>query len=128
MTRERCLRCPCPVRRHSPIGCLTAGCRCARQYDGSGITPLRVLAAAVAVLALASLGGCSNAAGARQALQAQGFTSIQTTGWAMFGCSEDDSTCTGFKATGATGAKVRGVVGCGRFFKGCTVRITGVGQ
>jgi hypothetical protein len=90
---------------------------------------LRGIAAAIVVTALLCLaGGCSNSSGAREALEAQGFRDIETTGWAMFGCSDSDGTCTGFHAVGPTGARVRGVVGCGYVFKGCTVRVTGAAK
>lgn len=54
----------------------------------------------------------------------QGFTDIEITGYAWSGCSDSDSTCTGFTATGPTGRWVSGQVGCGYTAcgKSCTVR------
>ena len=68
------------------------------------------------------LSACSDSDVARSALLGQGFTDIEITGWAPLGCSDSDGTCTGFVALGPTGRRVSGVVGCGYFFKGCTVR------
>lgn len=76
----------------------------------------------VALLAL-SLLGCSDPEAAKSALLDEGFTNVEITGW-EFGCSKDDTTCTGFRAIGPTGRHVTGVVGCGIMLKGCTVRIT----
>lgn len=67
--------------------------------------------------------GCSNDTATRRALLESGFTDIVTTGWAFGGCSDSDGTCTGFRATGPSGIRVEGYVGCGYFFKGCTVRV-----
>lgn len=64
---------------------------------------------------------CSSPAAATNALRGAGYTNIEITGW-DFGCSDSDTTCTGFVATGPTGVRVRGVVGCGVVVKGCTIR------
>ncbi len=77
----------------------------------------------VLALLLGGVSGCSDEDAARSALLDEGFKDIQITGW-EFGCAKDDGTCTGFHATGPTGRRVTGVVGCGYVFKGCTVRIT----
>ena len=50
-----------------------------------------------------------------------GFTDVKIGGYSPFGCSESDDTCTEFTAKRGDRA-VRGVVGCGYLFKGCTVR------
>jgi len=63
-----------------------------------------------------------------EALAASGFTSIKTTGWEWGACSDSDSTCTGAVATGPTGQRVKVAVGCGFWFKGCTVRILGAAR
>jgi hypothetical protein len=66
--------------------------------------------------------GCTNESSARDALEAQGFSDIEFTGYSPTRCSGDDGTCTGFTATGPSGRRVRGAVGCGYACKGCTVR------
>jgi hypothetical protein len=65
---------------------------------------------------------CSDNDGARNVLQGAGYTDINTTGYKWFGCGEKDSYHTGFTAKGPTGVRVNGVVCCGMFFKGCTIR------
>ena len=60
---------------------------------------------------------------AEQALTAQGFTDIQTTGYAgPFACSKDDFYSTGFIATNPQGQRVKGVACSGFFFKSTTIR------
>lgn len=73
-------------------------------------------------LTLLFLVGCTDSSGAKRILEAQGFTNIETTGYALTGCSDDDQYQTGFKAKGATGKTVEGVVCCGLVWKNCTVR------
>lgn len=67
--------------------------------------------------------GCTNESNTINTLQDEGYTKIQTTGYAYWGCGHDDLYSTGFTATGPTGRHVIGVVCCG-YTKGCTVRIT----
>jgi len=57
----------------------------------------------------------------RQALEAQGFTQINMTGYSMFSCSDDDTFSTGFIATNPNGNRVTGTVCCG-WVKDCTIR------
>lgn len=85
--------------------------------------PLLVACCFVGLLLCALVLGCSDATATRRALAESGFKDVITTGWAMFGCSDSDGTCTGFIATGPTGVRVEGYVGCGYFFKGCTLRL-----
>lgn len=62
---------------------------------------------------------------AARALEGQGFTNIQLTGYSWFSCGKDDATCTGFVATGPSGNTVTGAVGCSYDIgcgKGCTIR------
>ncbi len=73
------------------------------------------------VIALA-FAGCTNESGARHALEAAGYHNIEIRGY-EFSCSKDDDTCTGFTAIGPTGVHVKGAVGCGYLFKGCTIRV-----
>lgn len=75
----------------------------------------------LAVLAL-SVSACSNGNDARKALEAQGFTEIETTGWSAFACSEDDFYSTGFVATNPYGKRVNGTVCSGLLFKNATIR------
>ena len=78
--------------------------------------------ALIAILAL-PLTACSNASDATKALTAQGFTDIQTTGYAgPFACSKDDFYSTGFIATNPQGQRVKGVACSGFFFKSTTIR------
>ena len=80
-----------------------------------------LLTCAIVVLALSS--SCTNDDGAQEALEGAGYTNVKLTGFS-FGCAKDDATCTGFTATGPTGRPIRGAVGCGYLFKGCTIRTT----
>ncbi len=71
--------------------------------------------------ALAVLLSCTDESGARQALEGAGFTGIKLGGYSAWKCN--DSTCTAFEATGPTGKRVSGAVGCGLGCgKGCTIR------
>lgn len=74
---------------------------------------------AIAVLALS---GCSDAKTARHALDAEGYTDIEITGWSPFSCSDDDTFSTGFVATNSKGKRVRGTVCSGILFKNATIR------
>lgn len=70
------------------------------------------------------LSGCTDDSATRKALKNMGFKDIETHGHAWFSCSKDDGTCTKFSATNQNGRKVSGAVGCGYFFKNCTVRFS----
>lgn len=65
---------------------------------------------------------CSDEDASRRTLKAAGFTDIQITGWEPWGCGEDDTFTTGFRAKNPKGAPVSGVVCCGMMGKGCTIR------
>lgn len=65
---------------------------------------------------------CSDEDAARRTLLDAGYSDVRTTGWAMLGCGEDDSTSTGFVAKNPKGRRVEGVVCCGFWGKGCTIR------
>ena len=65
---------------------------------------------------------CTNAGAALEALESQGMTDIQITGWAPLSCSQQDFSSTGFKAVNPNGKAVKGVVCCGLVFKSCTIR------
>lgn len=77
------------------------------------------IAAMLAVSVL--LAGCSDHSAARRALEAQGYTDIEITGYKMFGCGRDDTFRTGFRAVSQAGVLVEGVV-CSDWYKGATVR------
>lgn len=71
---------------------------------------------------------CTNEERAEKTLRAEGYTSIELTGYEWNECSDSDSTCTGFQAMSPAHMLVSGSVGCGREFggcntKGCTVRL-----
>lgn len=75
------------------------------------------------VLAVAALlGACTDEAATIRAVEAQGFTDVETTGWAPWSCSDDDFFETGFTATNPAGQRVSGAVCCGFIVKSCTVR------
>lgn len=80
---------------------------------------------ALLFVALIAMGSCTDEDGTREALEAEGFSKIELTGYSMWSCGKDDGTCTGFVATGPTGKRVSGAVGCGFWScsKNCTVRI-----
>ncbi len=65
---------------------------------------------------------CTDESGARKALNAQGFSDIEITGWDALSCGKDDTSSTGFRAKNVKGERVEGVVCCGLLFKNCTVR------
>jgi len=73
------------------------------------------------LLVLAVLSACSSSGDAQKALEAQGFTDIQTHGHAFFGCSDSDDFATKFEAINPKGQHVSGVV-CSGWTKGATIR------
>ena len=75
-----------------------------------------------ALIALLMLVACTRDNTAIRAVEAQGMTDVHTTGYRVFGCSEDDDFHTGFEAKDSRGRKVTGVV-CSGWLKGATVRI-----
>ena len=67
---------------------------------------------------------CTDNASTRNLLQDQGYTNVQTTGYALGGCGKGDQYHTTFTATSPSGTGVSGIV-CGGFrrgSKGSTVR------
>ena len=69
----------------------------------------------------AALSACSDSDGAERALRNLGFTEIETFGWTMWGCGDEDMFKTKFRAKSPTGETVGGAV-CSGWFKGSTVR------
>lgn len=68
-----------------------------------------------------ALAGCTDPSAATRAVEAQGLTDVETTGWRMFGCGRGDRYHTGFRATNIRGQQVTGVA-CGGLLKATTVR------
>ena len=64
---------------------------------------------------------CYDDSRSRQALDNAGFTDIVITGYEPFGCGDDDTFSTGFKAKNSKGTDVEGIVCCG-VVKACTIR------
>ena len=67
-------------------------------------------------------GGCTNEDGAKTFLEKQGYTNVEMTGHCWFGCSDDDSVSTGFKATNMNGVTITGCVCEGMIGKNKTIR------
>lgn len=65
---------------------------------------------------------CTDAENSTRILKDEGYTKIEITGYGWFGCSSDDTYSTEFAATSVSGSRVTGVVCCGVFAKGCTIR------
>ncbi|WLR90898.1 hypothetical protein [Shinella zoogloeoides] len=82
-----------------------------------------ILFGALAFLGLitVALHGNVDPATARRALEAQGLTNVRLDGYSFLGCSRGETYSTSFRALGANGKPVSGVV-CGGFFKNVTVR------
>jgi hypothetical protein len=76
----------------------------------------------ITIALLLVLTACTDEAGTKRILEAQGFKDVQTKGYDFFSCSDDDDYHTKFIATSPNGAVVTGVVCKGLFFKGATVR------
>lgn len=76
----------------------------------------------IALVAALGLSACSSDKTARHALTAQGFTDIETHGYSVFGCSDNDTVKTKFTATNTNGQRVSGVVCSGLIFKNATIR------
>lgn len=72
-------------------------------------------------LALIALSGCTDHNGTQRALEDAGYSKIELKGYSFFGCSQQDTFRTEFKATGPSGRNVEGVV-CSGIFKGSTIR------
>lgn len=65
---------------------------------------------------------CHSEKEATEVLAANGYTNIETDGYAWLGCSEGDSFRTSFDATAPNGTKVEGVV-CSGWLEGATIRL-----
>jgi hypothetical protein len=82
---------------------------------------IRALVALLLIALLALSASCTDEVGARRALQRSGYTEIRLEGWAGCSCNGYE-TGTSFRAKNPAGQEVEGVVCCGYFLKGCTVR------
>lgn len=71
---------------------------------------------------LAFLGVYTASDKARQVLEANGYTNVQTGGYGFFSCGEHDTFSTKFTATAPGRQTVSGVV-CSGFMKGNTIRL-----
>lgn len=73
------------------------------------------------LLAVLSLTACTDTPGATRALYQQGYTEIEITGYSAFGCGEDYTFATEFKAVSTAKIPVTGVV-CSGFLKGYSIK------
>lgn len=73
------------------------------------------------VMCFVGFTGCTDDDASREALHKAGFTDVETTGYEVFACSEDDAFHTGFRAKNPQGQIVTGTVCCG-WMKSCTIR------
>lgn len=69
------------------------------------------------------LSACTQPDDSRRVLESAGYTNVQTGGYDLMNCSQDDTFKTRFTAVGPNGKPVSGVVCAGLFFKGSTIRI-----
>ena len=65
---------------------------------------------------------CTDPAGAKRALEAQGMVGVELTGYDFFACGKGDEMHTGFNAYTASGMKVSGAV-CRGWLSGSQVRV-----
>ncbi|HET8687295.1 MAG TPA: hypothetical protein VFM18_11625 [Methanosarcina sp.] len=75
----------------------------------------------VTTVSILACGGCTNSQKTIRTLEDQGYTNVETTGYAFFGCPEDDTFHTAFKATSPNGHKVSGVA-CSGWIFGSVIR------
>lgn len=77
--------------------------------------------AVIILIASAVMMGCSDPRAASDAVDNMGFSDIETTGYRVFGCGDDYSFHTGFRAKNPKGKVVTGVV-CSGWLKGSSVK------
>ncbi|WNM70147.1 hypothetical protein [Myxococcus phage Mx1] len=75
----------------------------------------------IGIAALVFWVGCTNPDRTRETLHRAGFTNVQTRGYDVWSCSDDDAYATKFTATNPAGQTVSGTVCCG-ILKNCTIR------
>lgn len=83
---------------------------------------MRLIVSVFLLMVLVCMFGCTNAKDANRALNAEGFTNIEVTGYNFLACSQDDFYHTGFIATNSQGNRIKGTVCSGIFFKNATIR------
>lgn len=79
------------------------------------------LRAVLALAAVTFVGGCADPDAAREALDDMGFTDVAVTGPRYWGCGNDYSFYTGFRAKNPAGKPVTGVV-CSGWLTGTQVK------
>jgi hypothetical protein len=89
------------------------------EFKGSLIFIALILGIMVVI---AVSGGLVEPDKAREVLEANGYTSIEITGWKPLLASESDTYSTGFKAISPAGKQVSGAV-TGGVWKGHTIRL-----
>lgn len=95
------------------------------MHDASA--PLWVTLLFIVFFGSLKIWGCPDHHGAVEVLKAEGYSEITTEAWHGWSCG-NDGRATGFRATSAAGAKVRGVVCSGVWAKAYTVRIESVAR
>lgn len=82
---------------------------------------MKKLTIAAVLVAAVSLSACTAPNQAKRILEAQGYTNVETGGYGLFKCGQDDAFATNFTATSPSGTTVSGTV-CSGWFKGSTIR------
>jgi hypothetical protein len=83
---------------------------------------MKRFALAILFISLIALAGCTDEPGARKALEDQGYTQIEFTGYRIWTCGEDYTYHTGFAAKSIAGKPVTGAV-CSGFMKGKSIKV-----
>lgn len=91
-----------------------------QDKDFAALVSVSIILATIAAVVFASMSYTPPHMGS--AVEAHGFSDVEIGGWAPLQCGKDDSVCRSFTATNGKGERVNGAVGCGFFFKSCTVR------
>ena len=83
----------------------------------------QITKAALLLLITAFASGCSDNEGAKRLLEKQGYTNVQTDGYAWLACSQkEDNIATKFTAVNPSGYTVSGAVCRGLWGKNSTIR------
>lgn len=72
--------------------------------------------------ALLVLTACTDVKEAKRVLEENGYSQVQSEGYAWFACSKEDTFHTAFTAVAPTGRPVHGVVCSGWVFRASTIR------
>lgn len=81
--------------------------------------PMRKLVATI--FSLITLAGCTDPRAATKALDDMTFKEIEITGWRLWGCGDNYTFTTGFRAKNQNGKVVTGMV-CSGWLKGSSVK------